>query len=63
MGKELLFIEWFSEPSSLNFRVSPDKEANTEFSGRNTVYVVFPRGKVVVVAHIYWVYLPCPAMC
>lgn len=26
MGKELLFMGWYAESSSLNFKVSPDKE-------------------------------------
>lgn len=32
MWKELLFVGRYSGSSSLNFRVSPDKEASTELS-------------------------------
>lgn len=64
MGKALIVMGWYSESSSLNFRVSLDKEASIELSqkkGGKAVYVMFLRGKFVVPSHIYRVCSATPS--
>lgn len=65
MWKELLFVGRYLGSSSLNFRVSPDKEASTELSWKKVGRQWMLRSgadKAVggTVAHTSWVYSATP---